>query len=407
MSESSDRSASIPLDFDKDPFASAGPRSHFGMRRIRRLAATPIFRLFATLVFLVLGIRWVLEHLYQDEDWPGRGVKPTTSVESFWINWDSKQYVQVVADEEKLCSAVMVWHDIESIGSRARRRLLYPASWSPDELETDPALNNSLTRKAHLLREARDKYYVLLQPMDELHENKTARGIWTDAYMRLLAFKLTGFKRVLILDSASQPMGNLDSVFLLPKAPLAMPWVFWGEPVGWAFSNQMMLITPSLAEFAKIEAEIKTADPDEYDLTLVERLYMHQTLKIPQRPYHLMTGELRRTDHSKYLGSSGKQWDPEEALRSSKLLHFSDWPIPRPWASANQTMLNKYMPKCLKSEWFGATNCENRVLWMQIYSDYAAKRKGFCGSYFEVKVEEQAPDALLRHGRFLRTDEDS
>ncbi|CAL3972011.1 hypothetical protein PZA11_005237 [Diplocarpon coronariae] len=407
MSKSSERSANIPLGLDKDPFAIAGPGSQFGMRRMQRLATRPAFRLFATVLFVILSTRWVLEHFHEDEDWPGRGVKPTTGVESHWVDWDRKQYVQVVADEEKLCGAILVWHDIESIGSRARRTLLYPSSWSPDELETDPALNNSLTRKAHLLREARDKYYVRLHPMDELHENKTARGIWTDEYMRLLAFKLTDFKRVLILDSASQPKGNLDSVFLLPEAPLAMPWVFWGEPVGWTFSNQMMLITPSLEEFAKIEAEIESADPDEYDLTIVERRYRHKTLKIPQRPYHLMTGELRRTDHSKYLGSPSKQWDPEEVLKKSKLLHFSDWPIPRPWASANQSTLNKYMPKCLKSEWFGATNCKNRILWMQLYSDYAAKRKGFCGSHFEVKIEEQTPDAMLRHGRFLHTDGDS
>ncbi len=244
-----------------------------------------------------------------------------------------------------------------------------------------------------------------LLPRDELHENVTSRGIWTDSYIKLLAFSLTQFSRVLVLDSASLPKGNLDSVFLLPEAPLAMPWVYWGEPTGWAFSNQMMLISPSATGFANVEAEIKKADPDDYDLTIVEKLYKSRTLKIPQRPYHLMTGELRRTDHSKYLGSSSKKWDPEEALGKAKLLHFSDWPVPRPWASAPQVALNKYMPKCLKSEWFGATNCKDRMVWMKLYADYAMNRKGLCGSHFEVKIEEQEADAMLRHGRFFHADE--
>lgn len=225
--------------------------------------------------------------------------------------------------------------------------------------------------------------------------------------MKLLAFSLTQFERVLVLDSASMPRGNLDSVFLLPKAPLAMPWVYWGKPTGWAFSNQLMLISPSATEFAKIEVEVANASSNDYDLTVVEKLYKNKALKIPQRPYHLMTGELRRTDHSKYMGSSSKKWEPEEALGRSKLLHFSDWPIPRPWASAPQVMLNKHMPKCQKSEWFGATNCKDRMLWMKLYTDYAMKRKGLCGSHFEVKVEEQIPDAMFRHGRFVHGDDDA
>ncbi|CZS93135.1 related to glucose N-acetyltransferase 1-A [Rhynchosporium graminicola] len=285
--------------------------------------------------------------------------------------------------------------------------LVYPSNWSPDEMETDPALKNTLTRKAHLLREARDKYYADLYPIDALNEDDSSRAIWTDPYIKLLAFNLTQFSRVLVLDSASQPRGNLDAVFLIPKAVLAMPWVYWGELKGWAFSNQVMLIIPSMSGFAKMEGEIKrsSTNPDQYDLSIVEKLYKSHTLKLPQRPFHLTTGEFRRQDHSKYLGSgSAQKWDPEVALQNSKMLHFSDWPIPRPWDGAAQTMLNRYMPKCLKSEWFGATNCKDRMLWMQLYAEYAAKRKGFCGSHFEVKVQDQKPDAMVRAGRYFHDD---
>jgi hypothetical protein len=47
------------------------------------------------------------------------------------------------------------------------------------------------------------------------------------------------------------------------------------------------------------------------------------------------------------------------------------------------------------------------MIWMQLYRDYAAKRKGFCGSHFEVKVGEQEADAMVRHGRFYHGYEDS
>lgn len=279
--------------------------------------------------------------------------------------------------------------------------MLYPADWDPDALEFDAAPNATSTRIAHLLRKARDEYYVKLQPVEALRGALHERGMWKDSYIKLLAFNMTMYSKVLVLDSASVPLGNLDSVFLLPKAPLAMPWVNWEKPTGYAFSNQMMLIRPSASEFAKVEAAVEEAGPDVYDLTIVEDLYKDQILKIPEQQYHLTTGEFRRQDHSKYLGSTSKPWDPDAALSKAKFLHFSDWPIPRPWASASQAMLNRYMPKCLKSEWFGATNCRDRTLWLKLYTDYALKRKGLCGSHFEVTIRDQEADGMIKDGRFF------
>lgn len=117
----------------RDPFANM-PRDkdvHFTMngrpipllRRVQRIAATPVFKLVAAIILLLLAIRWLLHSNPDKEEWPG-SVRPTTSVESYWIKWDNKQYIQIVADEEKLCSAVLTWHDIESIGSRARRSVI-------------------------------------------------------------------------------------------------------------------------------------------------------------------------------------------------------------------------------------------------------------------------------------------
>lgn len=107
---------------DKGPFAPrALPFKTRRIQRIQRIANTPTFKVAAIAFLLFLGLRWVIAHNHESDDWPGRGVKPTKSVQSFWINWDNKQYVQIVGDEEKLCSAVMAWYNMEEIGSRASR----------------------------------------------------------------------------------------------------------------------------------------------------------------------------------------------------------------------------------------------------------------------------------------------
>lgn len=122
MSKESDPFANMPKDKEDHAFATTmnGRPMPLPLRRIQRITTTPVFKLVAAIILILLGIRWVLDHNHNNDDWPG-SVRPTMSVESRWIKWDNKQYIQIVADEEKLCSAVLTWHDIESIGSRARR----------------------------------------------------------------------------------------------------------------------------------------------------------------------------------------------------------------------------------------------------------------------------------------------
>lgn len=151
----------------------------------------------------------------------------------------------------------------------------------------------------------------------------------------------------------------------------------------------MMLIMPFLAA---IKDAVRHAGPDDYDLAIVERLYGRgpKTLEIPRRPFHLLTGELRRT--AAYLATASGKWDLEEVLRRAKFLHLSDWPRPA---------LNQYKPQCRRREWFGQTLCRDRMMWMQLYREYATKREGVCGSHFEVEVEAQEPDQMVRHGRYF------
>jgi peptidoglycan/LPS O-acetylase OafA/YrhL len=91
-------------------------------RRIRRLFSLPIVQIASVCAILFLSIRFVIQHNYDD----ALSVKlppaprPTARVDAKGINWSKLYYVQYVTSPEYLCNALMVWSQIEEIGSRAQ-----------------------------------------------------------------------------------------------------------------------------------------------------------------------------------------------------------------------------------------------------------------------------------------------
>jgi alpha-N-acetylglucosamine transferase len=205
--------------------------------------------------------------------------------------------------------------------------MMYPSHWDPNEVDDiDPAL--ALTPIARLLQAAQENYYVKLSPVDVLHQNHTAQATWADSYTKLLAFNLTEYSRVLAIDSDSVVLKNLDDLFLMPSAPLAMPYVYWGGQEGWQFSSQMMLIEPSEQSFAAVKAAISKAEGNEYDMDIIKQ-----------------------------------------------------------------------------SEWFGATDCRDRAIWLKLYYDFAVRRKEVCGPGFELQSQELPLNSIYRHGKWFHPDE--
>jgi hypothetical protein len=43
----------------------------------------------------------------------------------------------------------------------------------------------------------------------------------------------------------------------------------------------------------------------------------------------MITSELYELDHAAYLGNDEEIWDPDAVMREVKLVHFSDWPVPK------------------------------------------------------------------------------
>ncbi|RFU23961.1 hypothetical protein B7463_g12381, partial [Scytalidium lignicola] len=367
-------------------------------RRLLQLFGSRIVHVL--LIIAVLGFSTQFLIIYtSDPSFPPYRVRQpriTHRLDSSSIDWSEFKYVQYATSPESLCNAVMIWRDMEHIGSRGQRLMYYPSDWSVDEIDelTD---GKHLTPIARLLHTAETEYYVKLRPIEELRLDQKVEERWPEAYTSLLAFNLTEYKRVLVFDSGSLLKRNIDELFLIPSAPVTMPYVYFGPAEGWKLSSSMVLIQPSTQAFVKVSKAVKEAKDDESDVDILNKLYEGKISMLPQRPYSLAAGEFRRQNHRAYLGNSYDSWDPDRVFEEAKFMHFFDEPMPKPWIRAPQMLLNKYMPQCSRSEWFGASDCRDRAMWFKLYSDYEEKRKAVCGAGFELKDQALLfdPDVTL------------
>ena len=123
----------------------------------------------------------------------------------------------------------------------------------------------------------------------------------------------------------------MDELFLLPSAPVALPRAYWLHE-RLRLTSHIMLIQPSAHDFARVEAAITNAKPDEYDMEIINKLYNRSAMVLPHRRYALLSGELKKgriEDHTAYLGDQDEEWDVQREWHEAKYVHFSDWPLPK------------------------------------------------------------------------------
>lgn len=133
-----------------------------------------------------------------------------------------------------------------------------------------------------------------------------------------------------------------------------------------------MLVQPSAVEFDRIMKKMETAGRNDYDMEIVNQLYIDTAMILPHRPYDLLTGEFRGDKHENYLGTDREEWDPVAIFNEAKFLHFSDWPVPKPWISMSDSMRQDKQPKCVEKN--GQEDCSARELWNGFYNDFAQRR---------------------------------
>ncbi|KXJ91695.1 nucleotide-diphospho-sugar transferase [Microdochium bolleyi] len=289
------------------------------------------------------------------------------------VDWSRFAYTQYVTNKAYLCNSVMIFETLHRLGSKADRVMMYPDSMM------DPAETNPSTEEAKLLAKARDEYKVKLTPVG-VQKRAGGDATWAESFTKLLAFNQTQYDRVVNVDSDGTILQTMDELFLMPPCPVAMPRAYWLFPDNKILSSQLMLVQPSAVEFDRIMKKMETAGRDDYDMEIVNQLYADSAMILPHRPYDLLTGEFRakEEDHYKYLGTDREAWDPVAIFNEAKFLHFSDWPVPKPWIPST-SMREQNQPACVKSKTGGAEeDCTARTLWNGFYKDFEARRAEVC-----------------------------
>ncbi|KAF4340148.1 GNT1 alphan-acetylglucosamine transferase [Fusarium beomiforme] len=250
------------------------------------------------------------------------------------IDWSRFAYTQYVTNSEYLCNSLMFFEALQRLGSRPDRVMMVPESMLEPETED--------SSDAYLINKARDEYNVKIVPIT-VQTHWAGDVTWADSYTKLLAFNQTQYDRVLSIDSDSVLLQAMDELFFLPSAPVAMPRAYWLSPEK-VLSSQIMVVQPSVQEFSRIMERVQSVKSGEYDMEIVNQLYGDSALIFPHRRYDLLSGEFRNDNHAHYLGSEIETWDPATAYSEAKLIHFSDWPLPKPWKPISEEERTKAQP---------------------------------------------------------------
>lgn len=313
------------------------------------------------------------------------------------IDWTRFAYAQYVTNSVYLCNSVMFFAKLFQLGSKADRVMMYPSTMLPD-----PEATEGTTTDSKLIIKARDQYGVKLSPVKVQHKSGHD-ATWADSFTKLLAFNQTQYDRVLSMDSDSTILQNMDELFLLPKVPFAAPRAYWLYPDEHILSSQIMLVTPSVEEFARVQAKVDAAGSNDYDMEIVNQLYRDSALIIPHRPYNLLTGEFKGSDHKYYLGSETETWDPLYIYNEAKFVHFSDWPIPKPWIAASEAAMQKNEPACVEKD--GQKDCTSRQLWNSFYTEFRERRKVRFSRRGVLKLPADDSTESVQHKSLMKREE--
>ncbi|KAJ8120592.1 hypothetical protein ONZ43_g2736 [Nemania bipapillata] len=254
------------------------------------------------------------------------------------IDWSRFAYTQYVTNKEYLCNSVMIFETLHRLKAKADRVMMYPDNMM-DPTETSPTSN-----EAKLLVKARDQYGVKLVPVS-VQRRAGGDSTWAESFTKLLAFNQTQYQRVLNVDSDATILQPMDELFLMPPCPVAMPRAYWLLPDTKILSSQLMLVQPSEVEFDRIMKKVESSSRNDYDMEIVNYIYGDNAMILPHRPYDLLTGEFRGDDHQNYLGTDREEFDPVAIFNEAKYLHFSDWPVPKPWIPMAEPVRQDKQPK--------------------------------------------------------------
>jgi hypothetical protein len=288
------------------------------------------------------------------------------------VDWSEFAYISFATSPDDVCDSLMLAESLHRLGAKPETVILYAADLGQgDSLLSSPSVP--------LLQEAVELYGARVEAVEVLSsstkegggETKKEDSTWPQSLTKLLAFNQTRYKRILSLDSDATLLKPMDDLFLLPaESPVALPRAYWLQDT---LSTSIMLASPSAEDFERITARVNKGREGEEDVDIIEALYGDSCLVIPHNPYLLLTGEMRREEHSAYLGPGDDKWEAMRVMGEARYVSFSDWP------ESNKTLKEEGPPKCKvtgsKGEAAGGMNCGDRDVWMGLQEDFRERRE--------------------------------
>ncbi|MCJ1479102.1 N-acetylglucosaminyltransferase [Lambiella insularis] len=344
---------------------------------------------------LVLVILAVIAIFYYSSKYHRRLFAPThkPSLRYKGVDWRLFAYSQYATDTDHLCNSVMVFEALDRLGSKPDRILMYPEEW-------DSKNSTATDRDRELLMKARNWYRAKLLPVEvkrfERETNNTAAqggSKWDTSITKFLTFNQTNYLRIIHFDSDVTVQQHMDGLFMIPSARVAVTRAYWRLPAIKAFSSRFLLIEPSTAETSRLiaAAESTRLPRNELAMDVVNSVFEDSAMVLPHQQYGLISEEFRVGDHRRFSGNDYEKWNPKRVLREASLVHFSDWPLPKPWVMWPRNLLQEKIPLCeINPGTDNEAGCESRDIWMALYGDFRKRRKDIC-ALLSVPAPEWPP----------------
>jgi hypothetical protein len=181
---------------------------------------------------------------------------------------------------------------------------------------------------------------------------------------------------------------SLDELFSVPLfgAAAALPRAYW-EPNQPVYGSHFMLVAPNAELFkTRMFPLFEANEANKFDMDIINKVLGSSCLVLPHRPLAMLSGEFFRTseEHRLYLGlpKEGEvHWDPDVELAAAKTVHFSDWPIPKPWLMVDSwEWVEQEAPPCRditsgRNETVMETkDCRDRNAWLSLRKEFARRR---------------------------------
>ncbi|EPS38836.1 hypothetical protein H072_7439 [Dactylellina haptotyla CBS 200.50] len=337
-------------------------------------------------------------------------------------------YVQMVAEFDDICNAVLVFSDLDRVGSRASKVLMYPAEWDmqldmplPQIMEAQKQLQVQMEQKRRGVRRRPKKASMKVvveepnapNPLDppalirqaestRPHYN-TARRLLHLARIRysaillpvpettmspLVLLNMTDYNRLLYLSHPAQVMRNMDDLLLhAPPAVVASPRAI-GET---GVSPHFLLVSPSESEFGDLKKQQgwNSRTPEKVK-GLLERLYSGTAMILPRWPYEVYTSELFRSS----VGARTSTWSAKKIIDEAYNILFDgartdennkQQIVPQPWKL--KSLEEDVAPQCAKvfnEEGEEQLDCTNRKIWGTLYEGFRRRRMEVCGLDLEA-----------------------